>query len=63
MRKKILFFVGLFLAFSGVVLAQTKLSGVVVDNTNIAVPYANVFFKNSSEGVITDENGKFYLDS
>lgn len=63
MRKKILFFVGLFLAFSGAVLAQTKLSGVVVDNTNIAVPYANVFFKNSSEGVITDENGKFYLES
>lgn len=63
MRKKILFFVGLFIVFSGTLLAQTKVSGVVLDDTKMPIPYANVYFKGSSEGVITDENGKFYLES
>ncbi|MCB0447001.1 MAG: carboxypeptidase-like regulatory domain-containing protein [Gelidibacter sp.] len=45
------------------VLAQTKISGYVFDEQNQAVPYANVFFKGSTEGTITDENGKFYLES
>lgn len=63
MRKKILFFVGLFLVFSGTLFAQTKISGVVLDDTKMPIPYANVYFKGSSEGVITDENGKFYLES
>lgn len=45
------------------VVAQTKISGYVFDEQNAAVAYANVFFKGSTEGVITDENGKFYLES
>ncbi len=45
------------------VLAQTKVSGYVFDEGNIPVAYANVFFKGSTEGVITDEQGKFYLES
>lgn len=49
--------------FSGTLLAQTKVSGVVLDDTKMPIPYANVYFKGSSEGVITDENGKFYLES
>lgn len=48
---------------SASLLAQTKVSGVVLDNANLPIPYANVYFKASSEGVITDENGKFYLES
>lgn len=44
-------------------LAQTKVSGYVFDESNYPVAYANVFFKGSTEGVITDEQGKFYLES
>ena len=45
------------------VMAQTKISGYVFDEQNAPVAYANVFFSGSTEGVITDENGKFYLES
>ncbi len=34
-----------------------------MDEQNSPVAYANVFFKGSTEGTITDENGKFYLES
>jgi hypothetical protein len=44
-------------------LAQTKVSGVVVDEVGDPVAFANVLFKNSSEGTITNENGNFYLES
>jgi len=44
------------------VIAQTKVSGYVLDETDEPVPFANVVFKNSSVGVITDENGKFYME-
>lgn len=43
--------------------AQTKVSGHVFDENNEPVSFANVIFKNSSEGTITNENGKFYLES
>lgn len=43
--------------------AQTKVSGIVVDEKNEPIPFANVYFKNSTEGVITNENGRFYLES
>ncbi len=43
--------------------AQTKVSGVVYDDFNSPVPYANVCFKDTRECVTTDENGKFYLES
>ena len=49
--------------FSASLFAQTKVSGVVVDEKNEPIPFANVYFKNSSEGVITNENGRFYLES
>lgn len=45
------------------VLAQTKVSGYVFDEQNVPVAYANVFFKGSTEGVITNEQGRFYLES
>jgi hypothetical protein len=53
-----LFFLGLCSAF-----AQTKVSGYVFDELNEPVPFANVIFQGSTEGTITDENGKFYLES
>jgi len=43
--------------------SQTKVSGVVVDNAGVSVPFANVIFKDSRDGTITDENGRFYLES
>jgi hypothetical protein len=43
--------------------SQTKVSGVILDDANQPVSYATVAFKNSPEGVIADENGKFYLES
>ncbi|WP_053969785.1 DUF5686 and carboxypeptidase-like regulatory domain-containing protein [Mangrovimonas sp. ST2L15] len=43
--------------------AQSKVSGYVMDEKDEPIAYANVFFKSSSEGTITDENGKFYLQS
>jgi len=51
-----------FLGFVSV-FAQTKVSGHVYDSQNEPIPYANVIFKGSSEGTITNENGKFYLES
>ncbi|MDB2463018.1 DUF5686 and carboxypeptidase regulatory-like domain-containing protein [Algibacter sp.] len=53
-----LFFLGLYSAF-----AQTKVSGFVYDEYNEPVSFANVVFKGSTEGTITNENGKFYLES
>jgi outer membrane usher protein FimD/PapC len=38
-------------------------SGVVVDKQNQPIPFANVVFKGSSEGIVTNEDGKFYLES
>lgn len=63
MKKKLLFLLGFVLLLSASLLAQTKVGGTVVDDTNGPVPYANIYFKGTSEGVISDENGKFYLES
>lgn len=43
--------------------AQTKVGGKVVDEFGDPIAFANVVFKNSKEGVITNENGIFYFES
>jgi len=43
-------------------LAQTKVSGHVYDEDNNPISFANVVFKGSSVGVITNEDGKFYIE-
>ena len=43
--------------------SQTKVSGIVVDEGGAPVAFANVLFKDSSEGTITNDNGRFYLES
>lgn len=55
----------LFLLFTGIfcTFGQVKIGGVVVDENNETVPFANVIFTDSSEGTVSDENGKFYLQS
>lgn len=59
--KKI-FTITLFL-FSLFCLAQTKVEGIVVDENDKPIAFANVMFKNSTEGTITNDNGSFYLES
>ncbi len=58
--KLLIAFLGLsfFSAFG-----QTKVSGYVFDVNNEPIPFANVLFKDSTEGTITNEDGKFYLES
>ncbi|MCF6294311.1 MAG: DUF5686 and carboxypeptidase regulatory-like domain-containing protein [Flavobacteriaceae bacterium] len=61
MKYKLLttfFFFGIVSLF-----AQTKVSGHVFDENNEPVSFANVVFKGSSIGTITNENGRFYLES
>lgn len=43
--------------------AQTKVGGIVVDESNEPVPFASIVFKGSTTGTVSDENGKFYLES
>ncbi len=59
--KKLLFFIVFIYSFN--VFSQAKVSGHVFDENNDPVSFANVVFKGSSIGTITNENGKFYLES
>jgi hypothetical protein len=59
--KKIFTLIVLLFAFS--LSAQTKVSGIVVDNSNEPIPYANIFFKGSQVGVVSNEDGRFYIES
>jgi len=45
------------------VCSQTKVSGHVHDENNEPVAYANIIFKGTTEGTITNEEGRFYLES
>ena len=63
MKKNFLFLLFFLFVTANAVFAQTKVSGVVVDKLNQPIPFANVVFKNSSEGIVANEDGKFYLES
>jgi len=43
--------------------SQTKVGGHIIDINNEPIAFANVIFKGSSEGTISNENGRFYLES
>ncbi|MCW5520856.1 carboxypeptidase-like regulatory domain-containing protein [Aureitalea sp. L0-47] len=60
MKKLLLAF--LFLA-SISAFSQTKVSGLVKDEYGDPVAFANVIFKDSNEGTISNEDGRFYLES
>ena len=51
------------LTSANVLFAQTKVSGIVLDKTNQPIPFANVVFKDSNEGVVSNEDGRFYIES
>jgi len=61
--KKFKFCFFLVCIFYNVINSQVKISGRISDTSGDPVPYANVLLENSSIGVITDENGKFYIES
>ncbi|MDT0553127.1 DUF5686 and carboxypeptidase-like regulatory domain-containing protein [Urechidicola vernalis] len=61
MKKKL--FSILFLVFATTIFAQVKIGGVVVDENRESIPFANVVFVGSTVGTVSDEDGKFYLES
>ncbi|PHS52056.1 MAG: hypothetical protein COB01_08465 [Lutibacter sp.] len=63
MRRKIYLGCFLFLLTFSVGFSQVKISGVVKDEQNQTVPFANIVFVGSTTGTVSDENGKFYLES
>src|SRR6187402_3574988 len=62
MKKKLAVILFVFIAANSI-FGQTKVSGIVVDKLKQPVPYANVVFKNSNTGTVTNEDGRFYLES
>lgn len=56
---KIIFTLMLLLAISFHFAAQTKLSGKVTDNKNQPLPGANVYLKDTYDGISTDLDGNF----
>jgi len=60
---KITFLNVLFLLIFSATIAQVKISGIVKDEQNESIPFANIFFVGSNAGTVSDENGKFYLES
>jgi hypothetical protein len=63
MKKNFLFFLFFCSDLDYNCFAQTKVSGVVVDKQNQPIPFAECSFQGSSEGIVTNEDGKFYLES
>jgi hypothetical protein len=63
MNKSFLLSLFFIFAFTSIVFSQTKVSGVILDKQNKPIPFANIAFKNSSEGVVSSEDGVFYLES
>lgn len=57
------FWVLFLLFFSTNLWAQTKVGGVVYNKDGVTVPFANVVFPGSYEGTITNDDGRFYLQS
>jgi len=46
-----------------VLISQTKVGGLVIDESGTPVAFANIVFEDSSEGTITNDNGRFYFES
>jgi len=61
--KKLFILLVVFFALIHNGFSQTKVSGIVLDNSNQPIPYANVVFKGSNTGVVSNEDGRFYIES
>tara|TARA_R110000787_G_scaffold183014_1_gene294996 strand:- start:6574 stop:9063 length:2490 start_codon:yes stop_codon:yes gene_type:complete len=53
----------LLIFFTSLIQSQTKVSGEIKDEFGDPIAFSNVFFKDSNVGTITNENGRFYLES
>ncbi|MGX1928883.1 DUF5686 family protein [Flagellimonas sp. 2504JD4-2] len=61
MKRFLLFF---FLTlFSVSAFSQTKVGGIIIDESGSPIAFANIVFMDSSEGTITNDNGRFYIES
>jgi len=63
MKKIIVFGLFFWVVLANNIFAQTKVSGIVVDKSNQPIPFANVVFKNSNLGTVTNEDGRFYIET
>ena len=63
MKKNTVLFLFVLLVATSAIFAQTKVSGIVVDKSNHPIPFANIAFQNSTVGVVSNEDGLFYLES
>lgn len=63
MNKSLLLCLLFLWTIGGNLFGQTKVSGVIVDKLNQPIPFANVVFKDSNEGIVSNEDGHFYLES
>lgn len=63
MKRIILLSLFFVFTFVNIITAQTKVSGIVLDKTNQPIPFANVVFKGSNTGIVSNEDGRFYLES
>ncbi|SDX48504.1 Outer membrane receptor proteins, mostly Fe transport [Lutibacter oricola] len=52
----------MLILFPLVVFSQTKIKGTVLDSNNTPIFGVNVYWKNTSIGATTDENGKFEIN-
>jgi len=57
------FFLSISLLISLAGISQTKVGGMVKDDQGAAIAFANIVFKGSTEGTITNDNGRFYFES
>jgi hypothetical protein len=63
MKKILTSILLIFIAICSPIFGQTKVSGIVLDVNKQPVPYANIVFKSSSTGTVTNEDGRFYIES
>ena len=63
MRKTLIISFLFLVGFAYNAFAQTKISGIIVDKKNQPISFANIVFKGSNEGVVSNEDGRFYLES
>ena len=61
MKRKLMLFMSLLLISIGMATAQTQVRGVVVDETGEPVIGATILIKGTTQGTVTDYDGKFAL--
>ncbi len=60
---KQIFFISIFILISFKLLAQSIIGTVTNKNSGEPVPFANVFFANTTNGTATDAEGNFTITS